>query len=238
MIEKNSTMNKKKPPLISVIIPTYNESATIAEILEHLRPWYDDLEIIVVDGGSCDGTTGLVGPEVRLIEAPRGRSSQMNAGAVLATGETLLFLHSDTRLPRDFLQQLELALSDRGVVGGAFKIKIDHPGLFFYLTSLGSNLRAALTGIYFGDQAIFVRRDVFLQIGGFPLIALMEDWEFSLSMRRMGKTRLLPGPVKTSARRWLIHGKWRTTWLMHKLKTLYLLGASTEDLKKLYSDRR
>jgi rSAM/selenodomain-associated transferase 2 len=231
-------MNKNKPPLISVIIPTYNESATITGTLEHLRPWRDVLEIIVVDGGSSDGTTGLVVSEAWLASAPRGRASQMNTGAQLATGETLLFLHSDTRLPQDFLQQLALALSDRGVAGGAFKIKIGHPGLFFYLTSLGSNLRAALTGIYFGDQAIFVRRDIFQHIGGFPLIELMEDWEFSLSLRRVGKTKLLPGPVTTSARRWLIHGKWRTTWLMHKIKTLYLLGASPEDLKKLYSDRR
>lgn len=231
-------MNKNRPPLISVIIPTYNESATITETIGRLCPWRDDLEIIVADGGSSDGTTGLVGPEARLVLAPRGRASQMNAGAALATGETLLFLHSDSRLPQDFLQQLALALSDRGVAGGAFKIQIDHPGLFFRLTSLGSNLRAALTGIYFGDQAIFVRRDVFQQTGGFPLIALMEDWEFSRTLRRAGKTRLLPGPVTTSARRWLIHGKWRTAWLMNKIKTLYLLGASPEDLKKLYSDRR
>jgi len=231
-------MNKNRQPLISVIIPTYNESATITSTIDHLRPWYDVLEIIVVDGGSSDGTTGLVGPAARLASAPRGRASQMNTGAQLATGEALLFLHSDTRLPHDFLQQLELALSDRGVAGGAFKMKIGHPGLFFYLTSLGSNLRAVLTGIYFGDQAIFVRRDVFQQIGGFPLIELMEDWEFSRSLRRVGKTRLLPGPVTTSARRWLIHGKWHTAWLMHKIKTLYLLGADPEDLKKLYSDRR
>jgi rSAM/selenodomain-associated transferase 2 len=231
-------MEKNKRPVVSVIIPTYNEAATIAETLGHLRPWRDDLEIIVVDGGSSDGTAGLVGPEVKLVHAPRGRAGQMNAGTVPASGEVLLFLHSDTTLPPDFLPQLELALSDRTVVGGAFKMKIGHPGLFFYLTSLGSNLRAALTGIYFGDQAIFVRRDVFQQIGGFPLIELMEDWEFSLSLRRAGKTSLLRGPVTTSARRWLIHGKWRTAWLMHKIKTLYLLGASPEDLKKLYPDRR
>lgn len=162
----------------------------------------------------------------------------MNEGAQLASAEILLFLHSDTRLPGDFLKQLEQALSDSGVAGGAFKVKIDHPGLFFYLASLGSNLRAASTGIFFGDQAIFVRREVFYKIGGFPLIELMEDWEFSLSMRRFGKTLLLPGPVVTSARRWNIHGRWRTAWLMHKIKTLYLLGASPQDLKKMYSDRR
>ncbi|MFX4263022.1 TIGR04283 family arsenosugar biosynthesis glycosyltransferase [Pelotomaculum propionicicum] len=231
-------MNKNKHPLITVVIPTYNESETIKETVEHLRAWSDILEIIVADGGSSDGTVQLVGPGVRLIQAPRGRASQMNEGARLASGEILLFLHSDTRLPGNFLKQLEHALSDSGVVGGAFKVKIDHPGLFFYLASLGSNLRAAATGIYFGDQAIFARRDAFHKINGFPLIELMEDWEFSLSMRRVGKTQLLPGPVTTSARRWLIHGKWRTAWLMHKIKTLYLLGASPADLKKMYSDRR
>lgn len=230
-------MNKKKQPLISVIIPTYNESATIKEAIEHLRPWSNLIEIIVADA-STDGTASLVSPEITLIQAPKGRASQMNAGAKLARGEVFLFLHSDTRLPNDFMKQIELALSDSKVVGGAFKMKIDHPGLFFYLTALGSNLRAGLTGIYFGDQTIFVRRDCFWQIGGFPLIDIMEDWEFSLSMKKLGKTVLLPGPVKTSARRWLIHGKWRTTWLMHKIKLLYLLGTSPSELKKLYSDSR
>jgi rSAM/selenodomain-associated transferase 2 len=231
-------MDKNNHPLISVIIPTYNESETIRDTVESLRVWSDILEVIVVDGGSSDGTVRLVEPPARLIQAPRGRASQMNEGARLASAEVLLFLHSDTRLPGNFLQQLEHALSDSEVVGGAFKVKFDHPGLFFYLASLGSNLRAAASGIYFGDQAIFARRDVFHRIGGFPLIELMEDWEFSLSMRRVGKTQLLPGPVTTSARRWLIHGKWRTAWLMHKIKTLYLLGASPQDLKKMYSDRR
>jgi len=230
-------MIKTKHPLISVIIPTYNESATIEGTLEHLRPWSNLIEVIIADA-STDGTANLVSRDFSLIQAPRGRASQMNAGAQLAGGEVLLFLHSDTRLPNDFIQQLELALSDSRVVGGAFKIKIDRPGLFFYLTTLGSNLRAAVTGVYFGDQTIFVRRDCFRQIGGFPLIDLLEDWEFSLSMKKLGKTVLLPGPVKTSARRWLIHGKWRTTWLMHKIKVLYLLGTSPADLKRLYSDRR
>ncbi len=230
-------MIKTKHPLISVIIPTYNESATIEGTLEHLRPWSNLIEVIIADA-STDGTANLVSRDFLLIQAPRGRASQMNAGAQLAGGEVLLFLHSDTRLPNDFMQQLELAFSDSRVVGGAFKMKIDHPGLFFYLTTLGSNLRAAVTGVYFGDQTIFVRRDCFRQIGGFPLIDLLEDWEFSLSMKKIGKTVLLPGPVKTSARRWLIHGKWRTTWLMHKIKLLYLLGTSPADLKRLYSDRR
>ncbi|OPX90785.1 MAG: PGL/p-HBAD biosynthesis glycosyltransferase [Pelotomaculum sp. PtaB.Bin104] len=231
-------MDINRHPLISVIIPTYNEAATITETLEHLRPWNNQLEIIVVDGGSNDGTSKLINQGVKLIQAPRGRASQMNAGASLACGEALLFLHSDTRLPHDFLRQIESSLSDSSIVGGAFKMKIDHPGLFFYLTSLGSNLRAAVTGIYFGDQAIFARRESFFKIGCFPPIDIMEDWEFSLSMRKAGKTVLLPGPVKTSARRWLLHGKWRTTWLMHKIKVLYLLGTRPADLKKMYSDRR
>ncbi len=161
----------------------------------------------------------------------------MNAGAQIASGNVLLFLHSDTRLPQNFLDQLNLALADSSLVGGAFKMKIDHPGLFFCLASVGSNIRAA-QGIYFGDQTIFIRRDAFIKIGGFPPIELMEDWEFSRKMHQVGKTMLLPGPVKTSARRWLIHGKWKTAWLMHKIKILYLLGVSPADLKKMYADRR
>jgi len=177
-----------KQSSISVIIPTYNEAKTIGGTIEHLRPWNNMIEIIVADGGSSDGTTGLIPPGIKLIKAPRGRAIQMNAGAWQATGKVLLFLHSDTRLPHDFLQQLELAIADQNVVGGAFKVKFDHPGLFFYLTSLGSNLRASLSGIFFGDQAIFVRLDIFNKLGGFPPIELMEDWEFSRRLQRAGKT--------------------------------------------------
>ncbi|MCL6639170.1 MAG: TIGR04283 family arsenosugar biosynthesis glycosyltransferase [Firmicutes bacterium] len=227
-----------KQPYISIIIPTYNEAKTIAGTIEHLQPWRDRIEIIVADGGSTDGTAGLAGPNVRLVNAPRGRASQMNAGAREATGEVLLFLHCDTRLPGDFLRQVDSALADGRVVGGAFRVRFDNPGLFFNLTALGSNLRASLTGIYFGDQAIFARREIFFTLGGFPSIELMEDWEFSRRLRRAGKTRLLPGPVTTSARRWLLYGKWRATWLMHKIKLLYLFGVSPAELKKMYTDRR
>lgn len=225
-------------PLISIIIPTFNEADTIGGTIEHLRPWGNMIEIIVVDGGSSDGTTGLIPAGIKLIQAPRGRAVQINAGARQAAGKVLLFLHSDTRLPHDFLPQIELAVADHSVVGGAFKVKFGHPGLFFDLTSLGSNLRASLSGIYFGDQAIYAQRDIFNKLGGFPAVELMEDWEFSRRLRRAGKTMLLPGPVITSARRWLIHGKWRTAWLMHKIKLLYLFGVSPAGLKRMYSDRR
>jgi rSAM/selenodomain-associated transferase 2 len=228
-------MTNSKP--VSIIIPTFNEAGTIRDTIEHLRPFFGFVEVIVADGGSDDGTPDLVESEVKVITAPRGRALQMNAGAQIASGNVLLFLHSDTRLPQNFLDQLNLALADSSLVGGAFKMKIDHPGLFFCLASVGSNIRAA-QGIYFGDQTIFIRRDAFIKIGGFPPIELMEDWEFSRKMHQVGKTMLLPGPVKTSARRWLIHGKWKTAWLMHKIKILYLLGVSPADLKKIYADRR
>ena len=228
-------MTNSKP--VSIIIPTFNEAWTIRDTIEHLRPFSGIVEVIVADGGSDDGTPDLVESEVKVITAPRGRALQMNAGAQIASGNVLLFLHSDTRLPQNFLDQLNLALADSSLVGGAFKMKIDHPGLFFCLASVGSNIRAA-QGIYFGDQTIFIRRDAFIKIGGFPPIELMEDWEFSRKMHQVGKTMLLPGPVKTSARRWLIHGKWKTAWLMHKIKILYLLGVSPADLKKIYADRR
>jgi len=227
-----------REPLISIIIPTYNEAETIGGTIERLRPWGKLIEIIVADGGSSDGTTALIPAGVKLIRSLKGRAVQMNEGARQARGKVLLFLHSDTQLPQDFRQQLKPAVAKQSVVGGAFKVKFGQPGLFFHLTSLGSNLRASLSGIYFGDQAIFTRRDIFEKIGGFPAVELMEDWEFSRRLRQAGKTMLLPGPVTTSARRWLLHGKWRTAWLMHKIKLLYLLGVNPSALKRMYPDRR
>ncbi len=226
----------KTKPTISVIIPTYNEEATVAAAVNRLKAMGVP-EIIVADGGSTDDTVKLASG-VKVAAAPKGRAVQMNFGARHAAGDILLFLHCDTQLPDSALTQIYKALEDPRVVGGAFKVKIDYPGLFFYLASLGSNLRAALTRIYFGDQAIFVRRKVFEQIGGFPNIPLLEDWEISRKLKRAGKTVLLPGPAVTSARRWLINGKWQTAWLMHKIKILYLLGAKPEDLRRMYTDKR
>lgn len=223
--------------MISIIIPTYNEGKTIVHTLHHLYSLGENLEIIVVDGGSTDATVQLAST-AKVVLAPKGRASQMNAGAKHAKGDLLLFLHCDTQLPQATIKQLYQTLQDQRIVGGAFKMKLDVPGLFFDLTALGSNLRARLTGLFFGDQAIFARREVFHQIGGFPDIPLMEDWEISRRLRKAGRTVLLPGPVVTSARRWLLHGNWRTTWTMHKIKTLYLLGVSPENLRRMYLDNR
>ncbi len=230
-------MIKNNNPVISIIIPTYNEASTIKITIEHLKNLNGIHEIIVVDGGSADETISKIAEGVKLIQAPKGRAIQMNTGAQIASGEVLLFLHSDTRLPYDVPEQIKTALSNKNVIGGAFKLKFDHPGLFFYLAALGSNLRAALTGIYFGDQAIFARRKDFLQLGGYPAVELMEDWILSRKLKLAGKTVLLTGPVITSARRWLFYGKWRTAWLMHKIKFLYLLGVSPSHLNRMYSDR-
>ncbi|KAF1085521.1 PGL/p-HBAD biosynthesis glycosyltransferase [Sporotomaculum syntrophicum] len=229
---------KNSNPGISIIIPTYNEAGTIKTTIGHLKNLNCSPEVIVVDGGSTDSTLSLIGAGVKILQSPKGRAVQMNAGAQAAAGEILLFLHSDTRLPDDGLQQITTALANQKVAGGAFKLRFDQPGLFFYLAALGSNLRAALTGIYFGDQAIFARRRDFLRLGGYPAVELMEDWIFSRKLRLAGRTVLLKGPVITSARRWLTYGKWHTAWLLHKIKFLYLLGVSPADLKRLYSDRR
>jgi len=222
---------------ISIIIPTFNESSTIINTIEYLKNLTDIHEIIIVDGGSTDDTLCRIGRRCRIIKSSKGRAVQMNAGARAASGKVLLFLHSDTRLPYDGPQQIKAALSNKNVVGGAFKLRFDQPGLFFGLAALGSNVRAALTGIYFGDQAIFVRRNEFFKFGCYPEVELMEDWIISRKLAKVGKAVLLKGPVITSSRRWLNNGKWHTAWLIHKIKFLYLLGVSPAHLKRLYSDQ-
>lgn len=223
---------------ISVIIPTLNEEQNIAELIERLLVLPERPEIIVADGGSADGTLAAAQGHAHCISCPPGRAIQMNAGAKAATGDVLLFLHADCRLATGALQQINKALADRAVVGGCFRLTIDSASFILKLVALSSNLRAKYGSLVFGDQGIFVRRQVFEEVGGFPEIALMEDWEFSRAMGKKGQLTVLNTPIYTSPRRWEKHGIWRTVWLMHKLKLLYLLGRSPAELKELYRDNR
>jgi rSAM/selenodomain-associated transferase 2 len=223
---------------ISVIVPMLNEERTIAATLlalTQLKPH----ELILVDGGSSDGTPAICRQlGVDVLTAPRGRAAQMNYGARRATGDVLLFLHADTRLPPTAFNDIRDALGDPRVVGGRFDIQLD--GDHWMLRVIGAmiSLRSRLSKVGTGDQGIFVRREVFQKMGGFPEIPLMEDIALCRVLKRLGEVSCLRSKVITSARRWESDGVWRTIFRMWLLKSLYLMGVSPARLKKFYVDTR
>ena len=223
---------------ISVIIPTLNEAATIVEILRRLRH-SGSCEVIVVDGGSDDGTPELARPQADVVlSAGRGRAKQMNVGARAASGQVLLFLHADTVLPLGFPALLEHALHDPQVVGGRFDVRLDADGWPFRMVETLMNIRSRISRIATGDQAIFVRRQTFLELGGYCETELMEDLELSYRLKRRGKLVCLRERVVTSARRWQRDGIARTIVLMWVLRLLYFVGVSPNYLKTFYADTR
>jgi rSAM/selenodomain-associated transferase 2 len=190
-------------------------------------------EVIVADGGSEDATRELAAPHAdQVILAPRGRSRQMNAGAAAASGDALLFLHADTRLPANADRLIIHGLEKN--LWGRFDVAIEGRSALLPVIALLMNLRSRLTGIATGDQAIFVRRDAF---GGFPEIALMEDVAFSKAMKRRSPPACLREKAVTSGRRWDERGVWRTMILMWRLRLAYFLGAAPDELARRYANR-
>jgi rSAM/selenodomain-associated transferase 2 len=215
---------------LSVVVPALNEAAGIAAALQALAPLRRrGHEVIVVDGGSTDGTPELARPHCdRVISSPRGRSLQMNAGARAALGDVLVFLHADTRLP----PEAENLILKSPLLWGRFDVEIEGSHPLLKVVAWSMNLRSRLTGIATGDQAIFVRREAF---PGFPEIPLMEDIAFSRRMKRRGKPACLQAKATTSGRRWESRGVLRTIFLMWRLRAAYFLGARPEDLAKRYA---
>lgn len=169
----------------------------------------------MADGGSSDQTLEVANRfSVRTLQVPRGRARQMNAAARQARGEILWFLHADSDPPPDWREEMLGALSDPAVGGGAFRSRIDAPGVRYRFLDLWGWLRASWTGIFYGDQGIFVRRELFEHLGGFPDLPCLEDLDFSVQLKRQGKVRLLRCSLKTSARRWQTDG-WGRTVLLH-----------------------
>ena len=220
-------------PRLTLVVPVLNEAACIREALAALAPLRTrGHEVIVVDGGSTDDTVELAAPLCdQVLRAPRGRALQMNAGARVASGETLVFLHADTRLPAH--ADDEIARAD--AIWGRFNVRIASDRLVLAVVARAMNLRSRLSGIATGDQAIFVRRQAF---PGFPEIPLMEDIAFSRRMKRRGRPACLRACVTTSARRWEARGVVRTILLMWRLRLLYALGMTPQRLAREYADQR
>jgi rSAM/selenodomain-associated transferase 2 len=228
-----------KSATVSIIIPTLNEAGQIVATLQALQPLRAaGQEVIVVDGGSSDDTVALARPLADTLPSPRGRSRQMNAGAAQARGDILLFLHADTTLPQHALPAMLDGLSHSGRAWGRFDVRLSGRQAMLRVIERMMNWRSRVTGIATGDQAMFVRREVFQAVGSFPDIALMEDIALSRTLKRTcGAPLCLSTPVVTSSRRWEEHGILRTMLLMWRLRLAYFLGASPARLARLYSRR-
>ena len=221
-------------PAISIIIPSRNKAAGIAATIASARS-PQTLEIIVVDANSHDDTVAIaqrLGATV--LESAPGRARQMNAGARLARGQILLFLHADSLLPEAFGEAIAGALADPRVPGGRFDVRFSDPRFAMRIVAFLMNQRSRWTGIATGDQAIFLRRETFARLGGYPEQELMEDIELTRRMRRLGPSAALRPRVQTSSRRWETHGVWRTIVLMWALRLAYFVGVSPARLAQIY----
>ncbi len=228
-------MSPSPAPRLTIIIPALNEAANIATTLSTLQAMRTrGVEICVVDGGSTDNTIELATPLCdRVLSAEKGRALQMNAGAAATNGDVLLFLHADSLLPGDADKGMLAAVSG-GASWGRFDIRIDGKQSMLAVIAWFMNHRSRLTGICTGDQGMFMTRAVFLKMGGFPALPLMEDVEMSSRLKKIAHPVCLHDTMVTSGRRWQKHGIWRTIFTMWRIRLAYFFGASPTTLHRQY----
>jgi rSAM/selenodomain-associated transferase 2 len=218
---------------VSVIIPTLNEESCLGRTLDRLREQKPH-EILVVDGGSTDATCQIAAAADRLLHGPRGRAAQMNHGAAHSTGDVLLFLHADCWLEAGALEVAERCLAKRGVAAGCFRMTVEAPGWVYSLIGAAATARVRLTGLIYGDQGFFVRREQFQRVGGFPLLRLMEDVFIGLALRRQGRMVVAPRRIFVSPRRWKHQGAIRQTLRNWTLTALAAGGVHPDRLAAYY----
>ncbi|MBD2136496.1 TIGR04283 family arsenosugar biosynthesis glycosyltransferase [Anabaena sp. FACHB-1237] len=231
----------KKNVMISIIIPTLNEAeniATIVKVINHSNST-NTMEMIIVDGGSQDDTVKIaeslnIKLPLKVINSAPGRAMQMNNGAIIAQGEILLFLHADTLLPNNFAEMILSCMQKSGIVAGAFTLKIDSNNWGLRLVEWGVKWRSLFLQLPYGDQAIFMKKDTFNQVGKFPELPIMEDFEIIKRLKKMGKIAIISDPVITSSRRWLKKGIFHTTILNQIIIIAYVLGISPATIVKWY----
>ena len=225
-----------KQAILSIIIPVLNEAKIIRSILSRLQ---DDggIEIIVVDGGSQDNTFELAKAEgVQVLLSPqKGRAQQMNAGAAIATGDILLFLHGDTQLPPDYLNLVKDTLAQPKAIAGAFELAIDGDGKSLRWIEIMVKWRSRWFSLPYGDQAIFLSRTVFQAMGGFADLPIMEDFELIQRLKKQGRIAIVPAAVLTSSRRWQKLGVFKTTLINQLVILGYYLGIPPKQLRRLYN---
>ncbi len=233
------------PLNLSIIVPLLNEADNLPQLIAHIvRLDPAPQQVILVDGGSVDGSVAITNNVLksteidqsainwRIIESTVGRAQQMNAGAILATGDVLLFLHADTELPADAIDNVQQAVVQYD--WGRFDVRLDSREPLLKIVGLMINQRSRLMGIATGDQAIFIKKSLFEQIGGYPDQPLMEDIELCKRLKKIAQPACLKSKVITSARRWQQHGTWRTIFLMWHLRFDYWRGVSPDVLKQRY----
>ncbi|XKH02303.1 TIGR04283 family arsenosugar biosynthesis glycosyltransferase [Marinobacter nauticus] len=220
----------------AIVVPILNEADALPELLGHLQHWRDrGVEVIIADGGSDDASADMARQQgFTVIQAPRGRARQMNAGARACQARHLVFLHADTRLPDGADQRLRSAIGDKAAGWGRFDVCIEGISKMLPVIAWFMNHRSRLTGIATGDQALFMTRDAFESVGGFPNQPLMEDVEISRRLKQIAPPVCLRDKVTTSGRRWDTRGSWRTIWLMWQLRWAYWRGTPAEQLAERY----
>ena len=222
---------------ITMILPVYNESKTVGKMLDQLDCLPGHWEILFADGGSTDDTCNQIGQRYRVVKTLKGRANQMNEAAVQASAGVLWFVHCDSCLPSNAHAEISAAV-ENGEKWGCFHIGFDYDGPFMGCNTYFSNRRAK-KGIAFGDQGIWVRKDVFESVGGFPNLPIMEDYEFS---RRMKAAKIpicqLPGKIITSGRRYEKKCPLITMWQMFYLRCLYRSGMDIQEIARRYKDIR
>lgn len=234
MAGARATAGSAEGPLVSVVIPTFDEAGELPRALDHIAALPGEWEAILADGGSRDATVEIArSREVAVVRRGPNRAAQLNAAAAEVRGDVLLFLHADSRLPSDSHASIAAALQDPVVAGGNFALRFDGDDRFASVLTAAYALQRRF-GFYYGDSSIWVRRTVFEQLGGFRELPIMDDYDFVRRLERLHRTRCLPGPARTSPRRWRALGIPRTLATWWAIRLLFVAGVPPERLAGLY----